>query len=275
MSATQQLVVATRLHLGHASDPPTQESLDAKMANFRKFCASSCQTTLGLIAVDATPKIDGYDMVQAVQSACDKLANNGDEAKLHVVPVTPWGKFVPALNALIGFACKYSQTHFDQIFFVSAETTASLEAIQHLRSHMDPDTLVAGAVLAGHDYRGKNQKVHLTGRTSPWNTLAVWNLRKLALTGFALCSDGLLTDHEQAPSFGIEEVAATALLQKLIGPEQARSKLVQVPGIDWQVQQFENDPARQKWHEQKMQSKVDRAARQLELLGLQGTVEHC
>jgi hypothetical protein len=79
-------------------------------------------------------------------------------------------------------------------------------------------TLVCGAVLWGHDYRddtwkddtattlepqpprvvipdddeeddvdddiGGSVPIALNGRTSPWNTLALWNVSKLALTGF-------------------------------------------------------------------------------------------
>ena len=262
------LVVATRLHLGQASVPPSQESLDAKMAQFYQFCSESCQASLGLVAVDSTPKMDGYNLVSAVQLACDKLNHT---TRIHILPVTPWNKFVPALNALISYACK--ERH-DQILFVSAETNAPATAIQHLRDHLTPDTLVAGAVLAGHDYRGKDACVVLDGRTSPWNTLAVWNLSKLALTGFSIVSDGLLTDDQEAPSYGVEEVAATALIQKVLGSENAKSKLVSCPGIDWEVDDFD-DPERKKWQEKKMNSKVERAARQLELMGLQGVVHHC
>jgi hypothetical protein len=87
--------------------------------------------------------------------------------------------------------------------------------------------------------------------------LALWDLRKLALTGFLLVSDGLLSDDKLDPSFGIEAVVATCLLQKLLGPDQAKSKLVQLTStsgddndsaIGWN-QDFD-DPARKKWHEQ-------------------------
>jgi hypothetical protein len=42
----------------------------------------------------------------------------------------------------------------------------------------------------------------LTGATSPWNTLALWSVPKLAVTGFLGVADGL-TDKTLA---GIEEV---------------------------------------------------------------------
>jgi hypothetical protein len=318
-----RLIVATRLHLGQSSSPPADDDLDLKVAGFYRFCAESCPNSMGVLAVDATPKIPGYDLVQAVQAACDKAMAAANAAssstttatRLHVLPVTPWGKFVPALNALVQFAAasqplyetdddddddtstnsnngdsSYSGGH--QILFCSAETTCSAQSVQTLQSHLQADTAVVGACLPGHEYKcqtaatatsddQQQQKqreptvVELNGRTSPWNTLALWDLRKLALTGFLLVSDGLLSDDQTDPSFGIEEVVAISLLQRLLGPENAKAKLVQLTSssVDWN-QEFD-DPERKKWHEQKMNSKRTRAARQLELTGLSGVVHHC
>jgi hypothetical protein len=265
------LIAATRLHLGKAAAPPSAEDLQAKVSNFAGFCADSCQAAIGVLAVDCTPRIAGYDLVEAVQAACDKVELPGS-TRLHVLSVTPWGKFVPALNALVLFAASH-ECKADQILFVSAETSASRAAVETLQSHMTPDTLVAGAYLQGHEYQGSDVSVDLNGRTSPWNTLAVWDLKKLTLTGFQLVSDGVLTDDATDPSFGIEEVVATALLQKLLGADQAKSKLVKLPDVDWN-QDFD-DPERKQWHEEKMKSKLTRAARQLQLTSLSGTVYHC
>jgi hypothetical protein len=311
MSSTS-LIVATRLHLGQSASPPAD--LDQKVAGFYKFCSESCPPgSMGVLAVDATPKIPGYDLVQAVQAACDKATTAASPTtttttttRLHVLPVTPWGKFVPALNALVQFAAASQPLHdkekdsCHQILFCSAETSCSAQAVRTLQSHLQDDTAVVGACLPGHDYQSATQCsttadaaavqqqqqqqpviVPLNGRTSPWNTLALWDLRKLALTGFLPVSDGLLSDDATDPSFGIEEVVATCLLQKLLGADQAKSKLVQLTttdsnddaGVDWN-QSFD-DPERKKWHEQKMKSKLTRAARQLELTGLSGVVHHC
>jgi hypothetical protein len=83
------------------------------------------------------------------------------------------------------------------------------------------DTLVAGALLGGHTYHEgnsagapNNQVVELNGRTTPWNTLAIWKVSMLALTGFPLVSDGIVTDDATEPSFGVEEVVTIALLQR-------------------------------------------------------------
>ena len=134
--------------------------------------------------------------------------------------------------------------------------------------------LVAGAALPGHLHQlgpssttSSSTVVPLTGRTCPWNTLAVWNLSKLKLTGFLMVSDTV------GPCSGVEECVAVAVAQKLGGAETSRAKLVRLPDVSWE-ETFE-DEERRKWHEEKMKSKVERPAHQLDLLGISGVVEHC
>jgi len=279
-SSDSTLVVATRFHLGKAAVPPSQEDLEAKLRTFGQFCSNSCTTAapskndgspavvVGVIAVDAEERISGYDLVEHIEKAVAAVQST---VSLHVLPVQPWGQFAPALNALIGWASLQNNS-CRQILFASAETTASAFAVQSLQNHLTSDTLVAGIVLPGHDYQGPGKTVDLNGRTTPWNTLALWDLRKLALTGFQLVSEGL-----QPPAVaGVEEVVVIAVLQKILGGDNAKAKLVQVDGggVEWD-QTFGGDPARKQWHEEKMQSKISRAATQLELLGLKGVVHHC
>lgn len=275
---TSSFAVATRLHLGNASSPPDQSKLEAVITNFSLFATNSCCGAVPIIAVDATPKIEGYDYVQAVQKACRKI-KEGTKVDIYVVPITPWNKFCPALNALVHFAVK--EIGAEYICFVSAETSASKEAMQLLLSHAETkDTLVAGALLHGHKYepgpnndKTGNEPVKLSGRSTPWNTLAVWKLSKLCLTGFQLVSEGLSTDDEEDPSYGVEEVIAIALLQNVLGADDAKAKLVKLPHVDWN-ENFTDDE-RKKWHEKKMNSKIQRAGRQLEKMGLSGVVYHC
>jgi len=143
---------------------------------------------------------------------------------------------------------------------------------------MDLDTtLCVGAALPGHDFTiGNNKRVILTGRTTPWNTLALWNAAKLALTGFPMVGEGVHYDSSDGSKIegGVEEVSTIALLQTLLPSGTAEAKLIMVPGVDWE-QRFE-DEERRKWHAHKMQSKLSRPAKHLELMGLQnkGTVLH-
>ena len=195
----------------------------------------------------------------------EKLRRNND--------VRQRGKFVPGLNALILHA--KSQLQADLIMFVSAEVQLSCETVRTLCKHVteNENVIVAGAAMNGHEYSvdesaaGKPQNrrvVPLTGRTTPWNTMCVWDLDKLSLTGFSLVSD-------LGKSAGVEECVAIALLQKLYPKSEAR--LVKIDGIEWE-ETFQ-DEERQKWHDQKMKSKVERPKIQLELLGLSGSVVHC
>lgn len=267
-----KLVIATRLHLGRASEPPSTEKIRGWIRNLQSMLESVDIAEKAIIAVDATPKLDNYDYVQAIR---DQITSTS----LEVLPVAPWGKFVPALNALVVRAVEFDA---DQIMFVSAEVSASSSSIQELSKHCnDATVLVAGAALPGHVYQHSPENatsdhatplaptiVELTGRTTPWNTLAVWNLSKLKLTGFLMVSDTV------GASSGVEECVAIAASQKLFSSSQSRAKLVHLSDVSWE--ETFDDVERRKWHEQKMKSKVERPALQLKLMQLSGaTVEHC
>mmetsp|Transcript_27833 Transcript_27833/g.31813 ORF Transcript_27833/g.31813 Transcript_27833/m.31813 type:complete len:259 (-) Transcript_27833:305-1081(-) len=255
------LVIATRLHLANASAPPADEKYGHMMGKFCEF-SSSCKAQHTYVAVDAEHKFDDYDLVETIKRF-------SASSSMKIIPVTPWGKFVTALNSIIISASKAGATH---CLFCSAETNASSESISVLMEHMDEDTLVVGAVLPGHNYHPKSKQA-LNGRTTPWNTLAIWSLEKLALTGFPLVGDGIHNLDGVRVDGGVEEVSTIALLQALLGVQHAKAKLVPVPTITWE-QNFD-DEERQKWHEAKMKSKIDRPAKHLKLLKLdKGEVEH-
>lgn len=265
--SSSKLVIATRLHLGNASAPPATEKIKGWVDNLHGMILAAATKDLdveGVIAVDATPKLEDYDFVQVLREHTTKEYLS--ESRIHILPVTPWGKFVPALNALTLYAHETVQA--DQILFVSAEVSASPDSIHHLHhycqgGHDDGSyVLVAGAALSGHFHTSKDgvsTSVVLNGRTCPWNTMAMWNLSKLILTGFVSVSD-------IGSWAGIEECAAVAVHQNLF--PGAKAILVRLPGVEWQV--TFDDEERRKWHERKMNSKLERAQTQLELLGLVG-----
>jgi hypothetical protein len=265
----KRLVVATRLHLGRASSPPSDDSIYQLLMNLSVMLQDLDDDSSALVAVDATPKLENYDYVQVVSSVLERVdsaVKANRKGKIHILPVTPWGIFVPALNALLLHA--KSQLEADLIMFVSAEVRISSSSIRSLCDHVttDYDTVIAaGAALNGHLYSSVGQIVSLTGRTTPWNTLCVWNLDKLSMVGFASISD-------LGASAGVEECVAIALLQKLF-PHGSIAKLVKLEEVTWE-ERFDDDE-RRKWHDEKMKSKLERAARQMELLNISGTVLHC
>ncbi len=72
----------------------------------------------------------------------------------------------------------------------SLEVILVKEDFEQLMSYVDIDTLVVGPVLEGHEFSsGENL---LRGRTCPWNTAAIWNVKAISLVGFPLIGDGSL-----------------------------------------------------------------------------------
>lgn len=71
---------------------------------------------------------------------------------------------------------------------------AEEEDILTLLDHFDADTLVAGWAMEGHRFVEGEQR--LDGRTTPWNTLALWDTHKLGLLGFPLIGDGVGDDRQ-------------------------------------------------------------------------------
>ncbi len=125
------------------------------------------------------------------------------------------------------------------------------------------ETLVMGVALQGHEYRGgcrggasvvAGAEVVLTGCTAPWNTCALWDVPKLALTGFLLVSEGLHPEESDDDNggatgtshlaAGLDDVATIAVLQRILSPYSAQAKLVALPGmVSWE-EDFGNNPRR-------------------------------
>ena len=284
------LAIATRLHLGHASHPPPPAQLFATLSKFSQL-AANLGADHAIVAVDDEEKLEGYDLVEEV-SKITRTLNGGtvqedqevltptppSHVPIHVLPVTPWGKFVPALNAIVIYCAQKGARY---VLMASAEVQLTTEALDLMKQKLDLEhTLVVGTALQGHEYKTRTAdeevEVELTGRTTPWNTCALWNVRKLSLTGFLLVSEGLHPEEDgREGAGGVEEVCTIATLQRILTPENAQAKLISIPGTSWGVQDFADDEKRREWHEQKMMSKFTRAKRQLDLLGLTGTVIHC
>ncbi|GLE09401.1 hypothetical protein PINS_up021010 [Pythium insidiosum] len=117
------------------------------------------------------------------------------------------------------------------LLFQSLEIDVASSGIHHLRTHFqDGADLVVGAALPGHAFQPERpQPVPLDGLSTPWNTLALWDLRQLAKIGFPLVGDGLGVDGGAATA-GVEEVSTIALYQHALPSTSAvRAKVVAVP----------------------------------------------
>jgi hypothetical protein len=148
----------------------------------------------------------------------------------------------------------------NRILFQSIEVSITAKSINTLYQHLTPNTLVVGAKM--HKEHGVISGIQkLEGWITPWNTLALWNLEKLAITGFLPLSGGNL---HSLPG-GVEEVSVITLLQKLY-PHQMDAKIVEIEELHWEVEwRCEN---RTLYHAQKMASKNERAAAHIHFLGI-------
>lgn len=167
-----RIVSGTRMHL----KPDQSEIPEATAEHLRRYVQQARK--LGVITAIA------------VNSHVDKVKQIAEEAEpdltLHVLHVPCWGAFVPALNALLNFAQRKGAKY---ILYQSLEVCCTRDVLQRVLDHHGSDCLVVGPVFEGHNFRPGEQI--LDGRSSPWNTLALWSVRKLALTGFLCIADGL------------------------------------------------------------------------------------
>lgn len=175
--------------------------------------------------------------------------------QVQLLLVSPWHGFTMALNALLAEATILGA---EKILLQSVEVDSSAADFSTLHRHFDDSTLVVGAKLT-KEHGVKSGVQEINALNSPWNTLALWDLKKLNLTGFIGISNGLV---DNIPG-GMEEVVTISLLQHL-QPNEMTSKLVTLPEVQWQIAW--QDPKRKTDHESKMASKLTRAEMQLQYL---------
>ncbi len=178
--------------------------------------------------------------------------------RVHPLLINPWKGFAHPLNAIV---CEASFLDNDKLLLQSVEVYISSTDVEILNSHLTSDTLVVGAKMIS-THGGDAGVKPLDGMTSPWNTLALWNLSRLNVTGFLGVSSGLLKD---VPG-GMEEVSTISLLQQLY-PNETHAKLALLSDLKWMTAW--KDKERQKSHEQKMFTKLSRAEKQLEYSRIQ------
>nr|VFK35962.1 MAG: hypothetical protein BECKMB1821I_GA0114274_11693 [Candidatus Kentron sp. MB] len=198
-------------------------------------------------------------LIAADCACCSPLRErlHGHQPRVTVLLVDPWLSVTHPLNTLVEKAL------FDgaaELILQSSEVWIDKRCIEAMSRHLEEDTLVVGAGFSERhaDFAGT---VPLDGLASPWNTLALWDLKKLARTGFLPVSGGLLAG---IPG-GMEEVAAISLLQHM-DPVSCRAKVFKASRRHWAIHAL--TPERAALHEIKMQTKYQRAERQLQHLGI-------
>eukprot|EP01041_Mallomonas_annulata_P008880 gene8880-18382_t len=243
-----RMLLCTRIHYGTNNKlPDIREILD--------FLKSTINATSIIICIEYRVDPDHRAFLEALSSQIRQT--EGMHSHVSIESISPWGAFTPALNAAVRRAV---DNGFDTIAFQSLETRIPDSIVKDLSTVLqsDPLNLVIGPMFPGHEFHPGS--IGLRGRTSPWNTFAIWKVSRLALTGFPLIGDGLGPD---VPA-GIEEVTTISLLQHI--DPRLKALLVRCRGIEWDSS-F-SDAARQQYHEKKMRSKDERAAAQLSALAI-------
>ncbi len=234
-----KLIVATRLHTGN-------EAIPIDTAKVEKWCAH----VLGYC--DVLILVVDHRYYETLEAIFPKFGE-----RLRVFHIHPWISFTQPLNMIVE---KALSLHAEKLLFQSIEVTLESEDVLVLQQHLDKETLVVGAKL--HPKHGlKKGKQPLNGWNTPWNTLALWDLQKLGLTGFLSISSGNI-DHIPG---GVEEVVAISLLQYLKG-DTMQAKLIDLPTVHWDANW--ECALRTKYHESKMASKAERAWKQLQVLNI-------
>ena len=235
----ENLIVATRLHTTNEAIPIDTDRLHAWCQSVLNYCETL------ILVVDHRY----YTTLEGM------FREFGD--RLKVFHIHPWISYTQPLNMIVE---KALALHATKLLFQSIEVTIDFDDVQKLRRHLDDNTLVVGARL--HPAHGTRKGLQpLDGWNTPWNTLAMWDLEKLGLTGFLTISSGNL-DHIPG---GVEEVVAISLLQHL-KPDIMQAKLIDLPSVHWDATW--ECALRTKYHESKMASKGERAAKQLQTLNI-------
>ena len=235
----ENLIVATRLHTSNEAIPINTDKLHDWCQNVLNYCETL------ILVVDHRYYVTLEGMFQEFGE------------RLKVFHIHPWISYTQPLNMIVEKALALKAT---KLLFQSIEVTIGFDDVQKLRSYIDEETLVVGAKL--HPKHGNKKGLHpLNGWNSPWNTLAIWDLEKLGLTGFLTISSGNI-DHIPG---GVEEVVAISLLQHLKS-KSMQAKLIDLPTVHWDATW--ECTLRTKYHESKMASKAERAYKQLQMLNI-------
>ncbi|MBV8656913.1 MAG: hypothetical protein JO142_03725 [Burkholderiales bacterium] len=186
-----------------------------------------------------------------------------NDKRVEAFAVTPWGKFVPALEALLQRA---SAAGFGKLFCASIEVEIESIALAALDNEVNDATLVAGLRMRGHQFEPGEHACD--GEHSPWNTAALWRIRNgLDRIGFA--SSGEAHADPTGENAGVEEVSTIAIYQKLY--VDCGAVLIQTSGVAWDTDRSSRPEGLGK----KLRTKKSRAAWQLEHAGLEpGRVHH-
>lgn len=184
-----KLLVATRIHNIMSSSFSSTEKLLA----FVQSCQHYAEEVLVCVGSETI-----HETLNYIEEATSVLSNAGLLSMVTIQCVHPWGNFTAALNASICHAQKMGYSH---LVFQSLEFRIPEAFVMRLLCYFNDDaegssgrigrnTLVVGPAMDGHQFT-EGANIQLTGRSTPWNTFAIWNLELLSITGFPLIAEGI------------------------------------------------------------------------------------
>lgn len=174
---------------------------------------------------------------------------------VEIFGVSPWQRFVPALNALV---YKATIAGMEYLLFQSIETVLPPDGVSRLTAHINDKSICVGAAFPGQHNFKPGRIVEGDGLTVPWNTCAIWALELLGRWGFFLEADNISTT-------GMEDGLTLAFLQERY--PWAEASLIEIPGIKWDVE-FDGRTDKQFYQRKKMESKVPSLKSHLDRLNL-------
>jgi hypothetical protein len=151
-TSTSRVLVATRIH-----GQETTAATPFDGAKLRAFLRSAVGYADAVAVAVEVADVFHPNLLVAVQD----VAKEFGDCAIDVLPVTPWGRFVPALNAALAFAL---QRDFSHILFLSLEMDLTPPAFRALFANFDPaDDLVVGAgtCLERDDGEGRESTLKL------------------------------------------------------------------------------------------------------------------
>eukprot|EP01036_Dinobryon_divergens_P029865 gene29865-39030_t len=205
-----KLLVVSRVHMKSATTMPNPANVLNFILRVQEYASHI------LICVGADSVRDTEQYIQSAEALLEKFADKDkflNHTQVTFLPVFPWGYFTTPLNAAVQFA---QDKGFKYIVFQSIEfRIPKLDILELIKLHEErSNLLVVGPEMDGHEFLEGPSNV-VRGRTIPWNTLAIWKVGFLALTGFPLIGDGTAVAREIG---GVEEVSTINLLQ-LVNPQ--------------------------------------------------------
>lgn len=202
--------------------------------------------------------------------------------RLVAFPVTPWGRYVEPLNALMERA---THDRHQKALFVNTEHLPTDTNIVELDRYLQSDTLAVGGYLEGfHNFAPGSQRMN--GMNVPADAFMLVDLEKLGLLGFIYVSEALwipctettqvgTADDPGMAEAGIKEVPTFSLIQDIFARSgrSARVKLVRMTGGQRNAEGI--DSKRKQMDAYKRSTALVRANIQMERLGIPyGIVEH-